>query len=87
MGSMRFMSTMEGRPPKLFAFDSSPGRAIAQAMGNLDEKSYQSELKETLSDGEEVYEIKMRRNPPESEPDKVMPLVKVGVIHYRKPVA
>jgi hypothetical protein len=81
---MRFMSTMDGRPPKLFSFDSSPGHAIAVALGDLDEKSYQSELKEVLPDGEEVYEIRMRRAQTDVNPGP-HPLQKVGVIHYKQP--
>ena len=85
MGSMRFMSTVEGRAPKLFSFDSSPGHAIAVAMGNLDENSYQSELKEDLGD-EQIYEVRMRRASTETSPGP-HPLKKVGIIHYRKPTS
>lgn len=64
MGTMRFMSC--SRDPKVatkvFSFDSSPGRAIGQAIGAgmWDEKSYTPELKETRDD-ERVYEVRMRR--------------------------
>jgi hypothetical protein len=70
--------------PKIFSFDSSPGRAIAQALGNLDEKSYQSELKEILPGGDEVYEVSMRRMETESSPGP-HPLQKVGVLTYSLP--
>lgn len=86
MPSMRFMSTLAGRPPKLIRFDSSPGRAIAKCLGDgeWDEKSYRSELKETLVGGEEVYEIHMQRASTECSPGP-HPHVKVGIIHYEKP--
>lgn len=86
MGTMRFMSTMDGRPPKIFSFDSSPGRAIACAMGDLDETSYVSELKETTNDGEEVYEVRMSRAITDVNPGPHV-LQKVGIIHYRKSAA
>jgi hypothetical protein len=84
MPSMRFMSTLDGRPPKMIRFDSSPGLAISRALGDLDEKSYQAELKETMVGGEEVYEVKMRRASTECSPGP-HPLTKVGVLHYTKP--
>lgn len=83
MGSMRFMSTIEGRAPKIFSFDSSPGHAIAVAMGGLDETSYESELKEDMGD-EQTYEVRMRRASTDTDPGP-HPLRKVGIIHYRRP--
>lgn len=83
MASMHFISTLEGRPPKLVRFDSSPGRAIAQALGDLDEKSYSSELKEDRGD-EQVYEIHMRKADTELHPGP-HPLKKVGILTYHRP--
>ena len=85
MGSMRFMSCPSGSSgvPKIFSFDSSPGRAIAQALGDLDEKSYHAELKEENGD-ERVYEVHMRRMSTEASPGP-HPLKKVGMITWRKP--
>lgn len=84
MGTMRFMSTPSDPKvlPKIFSFDSSPGRAIGQALGagNWDESSYKSELKEELPGGEKVYEVKMARRITESNPNPVPE--KVGIIHY-----
>jgi hypothetical protein len=84
MPTMRFMSTLPTQATKVFKFDSSPGRAIAQALGAglWDEKSYKSELKESLPGGEEVYEVFLRHNPPRDRPTEVMPLLRVGMIHY-----
>jgi hypothetical protein len=86
MSCMRFMSTLPTQPSRMFRFDSSPGHAIAVALGAgmWDEKSYKSELKETMIDGEEVYEVRMRRNPPPGS-SETQPMEKVGVIHYKKP--
>lgn len=85
MGTMRFMSTPSAAKalPKIFSFDSSPGRAIGQALGAgmWDEKSYVSELKETLPGDERVYEVKMRRAETESSPGP-HPLEKVGILHF-----
>ena len=83
MSTMRFMSTpLDPKVlPKIFSFDSSPGRAIAQALGNLDEKSYVSILKEELPGGEAVYEVQMRKQPNVSDPGP-HPLMKVGMIHH-----
>jgi hypothetical protein len=85
MGTMRFMSTPSDRKalPKIFSFDSSPGRAIGQALGAgmWDEKSYTAELKETLPGEETVYEVKMRRASTDTSPGP-HPLVKVGILHH-----
>jgi hypothetical protein len=71
----------------MIRFDSSPGHAIATALGAgmWDEFSYHSELKETLVDGEQVYEVRLRINPPLADPSRQMPLEKVGIIHYLRP--
>lgn len=78
MSTMRFMSTpLDPKVlPKIFSFDSSPGRAIAQALGNLDEKSYQAELKEELPGDERVYEVTMVSTVGKKERRKV------GFIHH-----
>lgn len=83
MGTMRFMSCPQGSRghTKIFSFDSSPGRAISQALGDLEEKSYTAELKEER-EGEKIYEVSMRRKETESSPGP-HPLKKVGSITYR----
>jgi hypothetical protein len=87
MGSMRFMSfSRDPRVlPKSFEFDSSPGRAIGQALGAgvWDEKSYSSTLVETRGE-EEVYEVEMRRKPTDSHPGE-WPPEKVGMITWKRP--
>jgi hypothetical protein len=85
MASMRFISySSDSRVlPKIIRFDSSPGWAIARAMGNLDPNSYKSELKEQ-SAGEKVFEIKMRQAPTECNPGP-HPLRKVGTIFWTEP--
>jgi hypothetical protein len=88
MPSMRFMSTpLDPRVlPKIFSFDSSPGRAISRALGGVpsfDERSYVAELKEEIVD-EKIYEIKMRREETDKYPGP-HPLEKVGILHYSKP--
>lgn len=82
MATMRFMSTLPGRPSKIFSFDSSPGRAIGQALdaGMWDEKSYQATLMEENVD-EFVYEVRMRRAPTEKYPGP-HELQVVGIIHH-----
>ncbi len=85
MGTMRFVSfsTDPRTRPKVFSFDSSPGRAIGQAIGAglWDEESYTAEL--TGEKGpEKIYEVRMRRLETESAPGPHR-LVKVGTITYR----
>lgn len=85
MSTMRFMSTPRDPKalPKIFSFDSSPGRAIGQALGAgmWDESSYTPYLKEELPGNERVYEIHMRRAVLDSAPGP-HELEKVGVLHH-----
>ena len=85
MSTMRFVSTPKDPKvlPKMFTFDSSPGRAIGQALGAgmWDERSYTPELKEELPGDERVYEVRMRRLPTKSSPGP-HELEKVGYITH-----
>lgn len=80
MATMRFMSCPRNSGlPKSISFDSSPGRAIAQALGSLDEKSYRSVLREER-EGSSIFEIFMRplaRASGEQGPEQ-----KVGMLTY-----
>ncbi len=87
MGSMRFMSCPEDLRvlPKFISFDSSPGRAISRALGDLDENTYEATLKEESYNGDiRVMEIRMRRESTESSPGP-HPLKKVGVLTWTRP--
>lgn len=85
MASMRFMSTLEGRPPKFIRFDSSPGRAIGQALdaGCWDESSYRSVLMEDRGE-EKTYDVFMKRAESEISPGP-HPSVKVGILTWMIP--
>jgi hypothetical protein len=85
MGTMRFMSRSNDPKslPKIFSFDSSPGRAIAQALGSgvWNERSYSSVLVESRG-SDKIYEVSLSRNPPYDDPSRVMPLEVVGMITH-----
>lgn len=85
MGTMRFMSRSKDPKvlPKCFSFDSSPGRAISQALGSgvWNERSYKAELVEDRGE-DKIYEISLRRNPPVDDPSREMPLEVVGMITH-----
>lgn len=84
--SMRFMSCpRRSGLPKSFSFDSSPGRAIGQALGagTWDERSYRSELKETRPGNEEIYAVYMTRKPTSDAPNPREE--KVGMITWTRP--
>ena len=85
MASMRFVSCPSDPKvlPKVIKFDSSPGWAIARALGNLDPDSYTPELKEERA-GEKCFEIKMRLAATECSPGP-HPLKKVGNIFWTQP--
>lgn len=83
MSTMRFMScpSMPGLL-KIFSFDSSPGRAIGQALdaGIWDEGSYRSVLMEERP-GEKIYEVFMTKKPTDEAPEPREQ--KVGMITHR----
>ena len=82
---MRFVSHSNDprTRPKIFSFDSSPGRAIGQAIGAglWDEKSYTPKLIGERG-REQQFEVRMRRKSTETSPGP-HPLEKVGTITYR----
>lgn len=88
MASMHFMSCPQVSDiPKIVHFDSSPGRAIAKRLGDglWDENSYRAELMEGDPETEATYRVFLRRNPPVSQPDQILPEEKVGTLRYTKP--
>lgn len=71
MPTMRFMSRSSDPKAliKCFSFDSSPSRAIAQAMGAgiYDESSYSARVVESRPD-ETVYEVSLTKKVTEANP-------------------